>query len=90
MKVGDVYNGVVTRIEHYGLVVEADGRPGLLRIVDLTSGYISHPSDIAAVGDVVRFQVLQLNDPARRPGEQFNGSMRTLEPKSPNTKNWLI
>lgn len=79
MKVGDVCDGLVIRIEHYGLIVEVDGTPGLLRVPDLTSKHIAHPSDVASVGDTVRFEVFQLKDPARSPHEQFCGGMRGLE-----------
>ncbi|TWU50725.1 30S ribosomal protein S1 [Rubripirellula tenax] len=81
MNVGDVCDGVVTRLEHFGMFVDVDGVPGLLRVVDLTWARISHPSDIAAVGDTVRFQILQLHDPAKRPQERFSGSIKVLLPK---------
>jgi small subunit ribosomal protein S1 len=63
------------------MFVDVDGVPGLLRIPELTWGRISHPSDVAAVGDTVRFQILQLNDPDARPHEHFNGSVKILLPK---------
>ena len=79
VSVGDICEGIVTRVEHFGLFVTVDGVPGLLRVPDLTSDYIRHPSDIASVGDSVRFQVLQIKDPEKSPNEQFNGSIRVLE-----------
>jgi len=47
-------------------------------VVELTWDRISHPSDIAAIGDTVRFQILQMHDPADRPNEHFSGSIKTL------------
>lgn len=84
MKVGDICYGVVTRAETFGLFVEVDGVPGLLRVPELTWGHLSHPSDVAAVGERVRFQILQLNDPKERPHEHFNGSITALVPKPSN------
>ena len=46
MNVGDVCDGVVTRLEQFGMFVDVDGVPGLLRIPELTWGRISHPSDV--------------------------------------------
>ena len=81
MNVGDVCDGVVTRLEQFGMFVDVDGVPGLLRIPELTWDRISHPSDVASIGDTVRFQILQVNDPDDRPHEHFNGSMKVLLPK---------
>ena len=78
VKVGDICDGIVIRAEYYGLFVEVDGVPGLLRAADLASHYIEHPTDVANVGDRIRFQVLQVKDPKASPNEQFNGSIRAL------------
>lgn len=80
INVGDICDGVVIRAENYGLVVEIDGVPGLLRVPDLSSNAIKHPTDVANIGDRVRFQVLQVKDPKTSPNEQFNGSIRALSP----------
>lgn len=85
MNVGDICDGVVTRIEPFGLFVAVDGVPGLLRVPDLTCDRISHPSEVALVGDRVRFQILQINDPDKRPQEHFNGSICVL-PKSDHAR----
>ena len=81
MNVGDVCDGMVVRIENYGLWVDVDGIPGLLRIPDLSWERISHPSDVASVGDSVRFQILGMNEPDVRPHERFVGSIKVLLPK---------
>ena len=38
MNVGDVCDGVVTRLEQFGMFVDVDGVSGLLRIPELTWG----------------------------------------------------
>lgn len=81
MRIGDVCDGIVTPIEQYGLLVDVDGVPGLLRIPELSWGQINNPSDVAAVGNTVRFQVLNLNDPLVQPHEHFNGSIKVLLPR---------
>ena len=80
MQTGDICEGIVTRIEPFGLFVDIDGVPGLLRITELSWDRVGHPSEFAAIGDRVRFQVLNLNDPTLRPHEHFNGSIKVLEP----------
>lgn len=79
LKAGDTCEGIVTRVENYGLFVDVDGVPGLLRIPELSCDRIQHPSDVADVGDCVRFKILNLND--NRPHEQFNGSIKALHPR---------
>lgn len=79
ISVGDVCEGTVTSIKPYGLLVEVNGVPGLLRIPELSWELIRHPSEVAKVGDRVRFQVLNLNDPVERSHEHFNGSIKILK-----------
>lgn len=81
LKVGDICVGTVFQVATYGLWVEVDGIPGLLRIPELSWERIQHPGDVAQVGDQVRFVILGLNDPLLKPHEQFCGSMRLLVPK---------
>ena len=81
MNVDDICDGVVTRLEQFGMLVDVDGVPGLLRVPELTWDRISHPSDVAAIGDTVRFRILQLYNPTDRPHEHFNGSIKVLLPK---------
>ncbi|MEL6400393.1 MAG: S1 RNA-binding domain-containing protein [Cyanobacteria bacterium J06626_4] len=76
--VGNVYEGIVTRIKPYGLFVEVDGVPGLIRIPEISLEPIEDIFKVAEIGKRVRFQVLNLNDPVQRPHEQFNGSMKIL------------
>ena len=82
IRVGDVLEGTVTRCEPYGLFVTVDGTPGLINIPELSWERIGHPSEVADVGDRVRFQVLNLNDPHARPHQHFNGSIKILTPRS--------
>ncbi len=74
-----VYDGIVVRAENFGLFVETEGVPGLLRVPELSWGRINHPTDVAKVGDRVRFLVFNLNDPKQRPHEHFNGSIKILD-----------
>lgn len=76
LTVGDVIEVVVTRLENYGAWVEADGRPGLIRIPEISWARISHPADVLAVGQRVRVTVLQVGG---RDG--FNGSIKVVHPE---------
>ena len=73
---GDVVEVVVTRLEPYGAWVEADGRPGLIRIPEIGWSPISHPRDVLAVGQRVRAVVLQVGG-----ADGFNGSIRAARPE---------
>jgi small subunit ribosomal protein S1 len=76
LTVGDVVEAVVTRLENYGAWVEADGRPGLVRIPEISWSRISHPADVLAVGQRVRVTVVQVGG---RDG--FNGSIKHVHPE---------
>jgi small subunit ribosomal protein S1 len=79
LTVGDVVEAVVTRLEHYGAWVEADGRRGLVRIPEISWARISHPKDVLTVGQRVAVKVLQLGGP-----DGFNGSIRHADPDQPS------
>jgi small subunit ribosomal protein S1 len=55
-----VVEAAVTRLEPYGVWVEAVGRTGQIRIPEVSRVQISHPRDVLAVGDRVRVKVLYL------------------------------
>jgi small subunit ribosomal protein S1 len=57
MQIGDIIQARVTRIEPYGIWLEAEGRTGLLLIPDITYRRIGHPSEAAKVGDILRVRV---------------------------------
>lgn len=62
-----VVDGVVTRIEPYGVFVDVGtGRDGLVHVSELVEGYINSPSEVVAVGDKVQVRVLKVDRKARK------------------------
>jgi len=80
MQIGDIREGIVTRVEPFGLFVDANGVPGLLLIPELSWDPVHHPAEVAQVGDRVRFQILHLIEPPK-PEAHFTGSIKLLFPE---------
>jgi transcriptional accessory protein Tex/SPT6 len=69
--------GVVTRLESYGVFVDIGSvRDGLVHISQITHEYIKHPQDALAVGDTVKVKVLKVN----RKKRQIDLSIKALLP----------
>lgn len=67
LKPDTVVEGVVTRIEPYGVFVDiGTGRDGLVHVSELTEGYISSPADVVSTGDKVKARVLKVDRKARK------------------------
>jgi small subunit ribosomal protein S1 len=67
LKPDTVIEGVVTRMEPYGVFIDiGTGRDGLVHVSELTEGYISSPSDVVSVGDKVQVRVLKVDRKARK------------------------
>jgi len=76
IKKGEVYNGVVTRIESYGAFIDIGAeRPGMVHVSEMSDGYVQSPSDVVKVGDKVEVRVLNLN----RKKHQIDLSMKAPE-----------
>jgi small subunit ribosomal protein S1 len=62
-----VVEGVVTRIEPYGVFVDiGTGRDGMVHISELADGYVSAPGDLVTVGERIRAKVIQVDRKARK------------------------
>ena len=67
LKPNTLLEGVVTRIEPYGVFVDiGTRRDGLVHVSELTEGYIDSPGDIVSVGDKVQVRVLKVDRKARK------------------------
>ena len=61
-KVGDIVKGCVTGIEKYGIFVNLDNYySGLVHISEMSENYVKNPSDVVSVGDVVKVQVIGID-----------------------------
>jgi uncharacterized protein len=66
LAVGMILEGVVTNVTHFGAFVDVGvHQDGLIHISQLDHQFVESPSDVVAVGDVVRVKVLEV-DVARR------------------------
>jgi small subunit ribosomal protein S1 len=77
---GAQFEGKVIRLEAFGAFVEFGGLQGMVHISEVSHARIEHPSEVLAVGQSVRVQVLKIERDPKRPDRQRIGlSMRSLE-----------
>jgi polyribonucleotide nucleotidyltransferase len=63
VQIGEVYEGVVTRVENYGAFVEfLPGREALLHVSELSGGFLNDPSAIIKLGDKLSVTISGFND----------------------------
>jgi small subunit ribosomal protein S1 len=76
--IGDIVEGKVVNITDYGAFIKLeDGVEGLLHISELSwTGRIRHPSEIVAMGDNVKVQVIDI----KKEEQKISFSLRELEP----------
>jgi small subunit ribosomal protein S1 len=63
---GEVRDGVVKNITDYGAFVDLGGIDGLLHVTDMSWKRVSHPSQVLAVGDTVKVQIVKINPDTQR------------------------
>src|SRR5579863_8061050 len=63
---GEVREGVVKNITDYGAFVDLGGIDGLLHVTDMSWKRVSHPSQVLAVGDTVKVQIIKINPDTQR------------------------
>ena len=79
-KVGEIYDGEVTRVEDYGCFVKLFGETeGLCHVTRLGWGYIENVSDVVKVGDKLRVRVTEIDERGK-----VKVSHREFEPKPEN------
>ena len=62
-KVGEIYEGVVTRVEDYGAFVKLFGNcEGLCHVSRLDWGYVARAQDKVKVGDTLKVRVCEIDD----------------------------
>ncbi len=66
LKEGQVLEGVVKNITHYGVFVDLGGIDGLLHITDMAWGRVGHPSEVVSVGDKIQVAVLKFDPETER------------------------
>lgn len=67
LKPGLVLEGVITNVTHFGAFIDLGvHQDGLIHISQLANTYVKDPSEVVAVGDVVKVKVLEIDVPRKR------------------------
>ncbi|OGF97644.1 MAG: 30S ribosomal protein S1, partial [Candidatus Glassbacteria bacterium RBG_16_58_8] len=61
LEVGQVREGEVKNITDFGAFIDLGGVDGLLHITDMSWGRISHPSELATIGDRLKIKILDID-----------------------------
>ncbi len=61
LKEGQQVDGVVKNITEYGAFVDLGGIDGLLHVTDMAWRRVNHPSEILAIGETVKVQIIRIN-----------------------------
>ena len=63
---GEIYDGVVKRIQPFGAFVEIlPGREGLVHVSDMSQDFVSSPNDIVKIGQTIKVRVKEVDDMGR-------------------------
>ncbi|MFQ6554168.1 30S ribosomal protein S1 [Aestuariibius insulae] len=63
---GQAVDGVVKNITEYGAFVDLGGVDGLLHVTDMAWRRVNHPSEIVAIGETIKVQVIKINKETHR------------------------
>ena len=63
---GQIIDGVVKNITDYGAFVDLGGIDGLLHVTDIAWRRINHPSEVLAIGQTVKVQIIRVNHETHR------------------------
>ena len=66
LKEGMILDGVVKNITDYGAFVDLGGIDGLLHVTDMSYKRVNHPSEVIAIGDTVKVQIIRINQDTQR------------------------
>ncbi len=72
---GQIIEGVVKNITDYGAFVDLGGIDGLLHVTDMSYKRVNHPSEVIAIGDTLRVQIVRIN----RDTQRISLGMKQLE-----------
>ena len=66
IQVGQMREGAVKNITDFGVFIDLGGVDGLLHITDMSWGRIRHPSELIAIGDVIKVKILDYDEKTGR------------------------
>jgi len=65
-KVGEVFQGKVTRIMAFGAFVEIfPGTEGLVHVSQLSDKYVGHPDEVVKIGDIIPVKLVEIDSQGR-------------------------
>lgn len=76
LEVGQVLEGTVKNMTHFGVFIDLGGVDGLLHITDISWGRINHPEEVLDLDQKVNIVVLDFDDEKKR----ISLGMKQLEP----------
>jgi len=66
VQAGEVYEGVVKRIESFGAFVEVlPGRDGMVHVSDMSTNFVKDPHDVLKIGDRIKVRVKEIDNLGR-------------------------
>ncbi len=63
---GNIEEGIVKNITDYGAFIDLGGVDGLLHVTDIAWRRINHPSEVLAIGDKIKVQIIKINQETQR------------------------
>lgn len=84
VKVGEIYDGVVKRIQPFGAFVEIlPGKDGLVHVSRMGKGFVANPNDLVKIGQKVKVKVFEIDELHR-----INLSMNLEGPDKPRPRTF--
>ncbi|MCP4502427.1 MAG: S1 RNA-binding domain-containing protein [Deltaproteobacteria bacterium] len=83
LEVGSVVEGVVTRIQPFGVFVELGGEDGMIPISELSWGHVKDANDVVSEGQTVKVEVTRIEPNPKRSGEWRIGLSRKAVEQDP-------
>ncbi|MBI3385115.1 polyribonucleotide nucleotidyltransferase [Candidatus Gottesmanbacteria bacterium] len=66
IKAGEEFEGEVKRILPFGAFVEViPGKEGMVHVSQMSTGFVSNPSDVVSIGQKVKVRVMEIDDQGR-------------------------
>jgi polyribonucleotide nucleotidyltransferase len=83
VKVGEVYEGKVSRILDFGAMVElTPNQEGMVHVSNLSDGYVRSVTDVVQIGDTLRVRVIEIDNMGR-----INLTVDGVSPKERNNNH---
>jgi small subunit ribosomal protein S1 len=85
--IGLVLEGTITRLQPFGAFVDLGGLDGLVPVSEMAYGRVADPSEVVKVGDVVKVEVIKIDQDPKRPGQERIGLSMKTQQQDPLVQN---